>query len=94
MNDVVNVVRALSADIRLRLLRMLRGGEMSAVELERSLGMPRQTLSYHLNVLQEGGLVTSRRDGRRLVYAPSLPEAADSGGEFERFLTHALDDVC
>ncbi len=94
MKDVVNVVRALSADTRLRLLRMLRGGEMSSVELQRTLGMPRQTVSYHLHVLQAGGLVTSRRDGRRLVYAPSLPAVADSGGEFERFLSHALDDVC
>ncbi|MBN1855669.1 MAG: helix-turn-helix transcriptional regulator [Dehalococcoidia bacterium] len=93
MNDVVNVVRALSADIRLRLLRLLRSGEMSAAEIEHTLGMPRQTLSYHLHVLEVGGLVTSRRDGRRLVYASSLPAVADSGGEFERFLTHALDEV-
>ena len=93
MNDVVKVVRALSADVRLRLLRMLRGGEMSSAELESALGMPRQTVSYHLHVLQAGGLVTSRRDGRRLVFAPSLPSVADSGGEFERFLSHALDDV-
>jgi DNA-binding transcriptional ArsR family regulator len=94
MKDVVNIVRALSADTRLRLLQVLRGREMSSLELQQVLGVPRQTVSYHLHVLEAGGLVTSKREGRRLVYSPSIPAVADTEGEFERFLGHALDDAC
>jgi len=77
----------------LRLLKLLRGREMSSNELQQSLRMPRQTLAYHLRVLQVGGLVTARQDGRRLLYAGSMPGAADAEGRFERFLTRTLDEV-
>ncbi len=93
MEEVINVVRALSADTRLRVLKLLRGRDMSSVELQQSLKVPRQTVSYHLGVLETGGLVRSRREGRRLVYAAALPAAADAEGRFERFLTNTLDDV-
>lgn len=93
MEDVVNVVRALSADTRLRVLKLLRGRDMSSVELQQSLRVPRQTMSYHLGVLQTGGLVRSRREGRRLVYAAAMPVAADAEGKFEHFLSRTLDDV-
>ncbi len=93
MEDVVSVVKALSAETRLRLLKLLRGREMSSTELQQSLRLPRQTVAYHLHVLQTGGLVTSRQDGRRLLYAGAVPGVADAEGRFERFLTRTLDDV-
>jgi len=93
MENVVNVVKALSAETRLRLLKLLRGREMSSAELQKSLRMPRQTLAYHLRVLQVGGLVTSRQDGRRLLYVGCMPGVADADGRFERFLSRTLDDV-
>ena len=93
MEEVVRVVRALSADTRLRVLKLLRAGDMSAAELQRTLRMPRRTVSYHLGVLQTGGLVRSRREGRRLVYAVAVPAVADAEGKFERFLSRTLDDV-
>lgn len=93
MEDVVNVVRALSAETRLRVLKLLRSRDMSSAELQQTLRVPRQTVSYHLSVLQTGGLVRSRREGRRVVYAAAIPTAADSQGMFERFLSHTLDDV-
>jgi len=93
MEDVVNIVRALSADTRLRMLKLLRGRDMSSVDLQQLLHVPRQTVSYHLSVLQTGGLVRSRREGRRFVYAAAMPAAADAEGKFERFLANTLQDV-
>ncbi len=94
MEDVVNVVRALSADTRLRVLKLLHGRDMSSGELQQRLDVPRQTVSYHLSVLQAGGLVCSRREGRRVVYAAAMPAVADAEGKFERFLDNTLVDVC
>jgi DNA-binding transcriptional ArsR family regulator len=93
MRDIVNVVRALSADTRLRVLKLLQNGPLSAGDLQESLGLPRQTVAYHLQVLRRGGLVASRRESGRTLYAASLPSVADESGRFERFLTHALQDV-
>ena len=93
MRDIVHVVRALSADTRLRVLKLLQDGPRSSSELQESLGLSRQTVSYHLQVLRRGGLVVSRRQGGSTVYASAVPCVADEGGRFERFLTHALQDV-
>jgi ArsR family transcriptional regulator len=93
MRDIVNVVRALSADTRLRVLKLLQDGPLSSAELQQSLGVPHQTVYYHLQVLRRGGLVVSRREGGRTVYAPSMPSVADKGGKFEHFLAHALQDI-
>ncbi len=93
MQDIINVVRALSADTRLRLLKLLQAGPRSSAELQDSLGVPRKTVSYHLQVLRRGGLVVVRREGGRTLYCSSVPSVADEGGRFEHFLTHALQDV-
>ncbi len=93
MEDVVNLVRALSADTRLRVLKLLRGREMSSMELQESLHVARQTVCYHLSILETGGLVKSRRDGRRFIYAAAIPAVTDADGNFERFLTRTLEDM-
>lgn len=93
MRDIVNVVRALSADTRLRVLKLLQDGPRSSAELQDSLGVSRQTVAYHVQVLRRGGLVRSCRENGRTVYSSSIPSVADADGQFERFLSHALQDV-
>jgi DNA-binding transcriptional ArsR family regulator len=94
MQEVVGVVKALSADTRLRVLKLLQSGPMTVAELQQALELRRQTVSYHLQVLQQGGLVVSRLEDGRTVYSSATPSVADEGGKFERFLVHALEDVC
>ena len=59
-------------ETRLRVFRQLirqgHGGQ-SAGELARQLGIPPQTLSFHLKELTRAGLLRSRRDGRYIYYA-------------------------
>ena len=93
MLDIVYVVKALSADTRLRVLKLLQEGPCSLSELQQSLGLSRRTVSYHLQVLRRGGLVVSRREGASTMYSSAVPSVADPGGKFERFLAHALQDV-
>ena len=93
MQEVLDVVKALSAVTRLRLLKLLQSGPMSVAELQQALELRRQTISYHLHVLQQGDLVVSRIENGRTVYMPANPSVADEGGKFERFLVHALEDV-
>ena len=93
MQQVVDVVKVLSAVTRLRLLKLLQAGPMTVAELQRALELRRQTISYHLRVLQQGGLVVSRHENGRTVYSFATPSVADESGKFERFLVHALEDL-
>lgn len=61
-------LRPLAHPARLRLLRALAGGERSASELTDRAAVPSGSLAGHLAALRVAGLVSARRDGRRVCY--------------------------
>ena len=63
------LVSTLMEPQRIKILRLLRGGERCVCEIERSLGIPQNLVSHHLRVLREAGLVTARREGQFVHYS-------------------------
>src|SRR3990172_1629723 len=55
--------RALSDRTRLRILHMLRGGELCVCDIVAVLGVPQPKASRHLAYLRRAGLVVSRKAG-------------------------------
>lgn len=53
----VSSMRATAHPVRLRILSLLTGAEMSAAELARELGISHANASYHLRTLADSGLV-------------------------------------
>jgi len=51
------------------ILEFLSHRERSVTELQRATGVPQSTMSYHLKVLRDSGLVRERRDGRWKFFA-------------------------
>lgn len=71
---------ALADPVRLQLLSLLAtadGGAVCACDLVEPVGRSQPTVSHHLKVLGEAGLVTSERRGRNIWYAvvPAALEA-------------------
>ena len=63
--------KALGDPVRLRLLSLIASapdGEVCACDLAEPVGKSQPTVSHHLKVLRESGLVTSRRDGTWVHY--------------------------
>lgn len=60
--------RALADPLRVRLLDLLRDGELSVSELAARLGAGQQNVSKHLAVLADAGLVARRKDGNHVYY--------------------------
>ncbi|MFI5013804.1 MAG: helix-turn-helix domain-containing protein [Hyphomicrobiales bacterium] len=77
--DAVEILGALSQLSRLEtfrlLIRYLPYG-LAAGDIARLLAIPHNTLSTHLSVLQQAGLVLSRREGRSIIYAADQVRAA------------------
>ena len=65
------VAKALASPVRLELLEVLAQGEHSVDELARAVGVPMANASHHLQVLRDGGLAQSRRDGVQMIYSVS-----------------------
>lgn len=62
-------IRALADPTRREILRMLREGDLAAGEIAARFEMTAPTVSHHLSVLREAGLVQAERDGRSVVYS-------------------------
>jgi ArsR family transcriptional regulator, arsenate/arsenite/antimonite-responsive transcriptional repressor len=60
---VDTMFRAFSDRTRLRILHMLRGGELCVCDIVGVLGVPQPKASRHLAYLRKAGLVTARKEG-------------------------------
>jgi len=68
LEEYVLVARALSAPARLSLLEQLAQGERGVETLAEKTGLTVANCSQHLQQLRRSGLVTSRRDGKAVIY--------------------------
>jgi ubiquinone/menaquinone biosynthesis C-methylase UbiE/DNA-binding transcriptional ArsR family regulator len=68
MSLVLKSLRALSDATRLRIIALLEKGELSVQELQEITRLGQSRISTHLGLLQDSGLLQSRRDGKRIFY--------------------------
>lgn len=69
IDDLVLSAKALADPTRVRVLTALRGGERCVCELSDALDVTQSTLSTHLQVIREAGLVRTRKEGKWVYYA-------------------------
>jgi ArsR family transcriptional regulator len=86
MASVLKSLRALSDATRLRIIALLEKEELSVNELQEITQLGQSRISTHLGLLQDSGLVQSRRDGKRTYYRLSR----DAEGPAEEFLKLAI----
>jgi ArsR family transcriptional regulator len=80
MSSTLKFLRALSDPTRLRIVALLEKDELSVNELQEITRMGQSRISTHLGLLQDSGLVRSRRDGKRTFY--KLTEERNGTEEF------------
>ncbi len=73
LNNTAKIFKALSDVKRLEILKLLQYGEMCSCVMQEELSIPQSTLSHHMKVLVEGGIVMGRRDGKWTHYSISGP---------------------
>lgn len=64
----VEVFKAAADPCRLRILKLLKEGELCVCEIMTALSKPQSSTSHHLSILREAGLVKERRDGKWSYY--------------------------
>jgi DNA-binding transcriptional ArsR family regulator len=64
-------LKALGEPLRLRIVDLLRNGELTVGEIAEKLEAELVTASHHLQILKNADLVTPRRDGRFIYYSLS-----------------------
>ena len=87
-------LQALSEPHRMAILSMLADGERPAGDFVDALPIAQPTVSKHLSVLREAGLVTVRKDAQRRLYSLNpapLKELDQWLARYRRFWTDRLD---
>lgn len=70
--DLATTLSALADPVRLRIVSMLAAapdGMACGCDLEEPLGLSQPTVSHHLKVLRESGIITGRKEGRWVHYS-------------------------
>lgn len=68
MRALMNITKALADERRVRTLLALRQGELCVCQITELFGLAPSTISKHLSILHQAGLVDSRKDGRWIYY--------------------------
>jgi ArsR family transcriptional regulator len=92
MKNFLKVMKALSEKNRLKMVKMLQHRELCVCEIQKGLGLAQPTISKHLKILEDAGLVISRKDGLWVNYSlnnkPDNPYVSSVLGN----LRHWLED--
>jgi len=68
MREFLAIARALADENRARAVMALSGGELCLCQIIEVLGLSPSTVSRHMSILQQAGLVERRKDGRWHYY--------------------------
>lgn len=80
--------KALGDENRIRILKLLTGGEKCACKLLDELSVTQPTLSHHMKILCDSGIVSGRKEGKWMYYSIS-----EQGVENARNLLRELTTV-
>jgi ArsR family transcriptional regulator, arsenate/arsenite/antimonite-responsive transcriptional repressor len=92
VKEFSNITRALDDENRLRTLMALRQGELCVCQITELLGLAVSTVSKHLSMLYQAGLVSARKDGRWMYYSLSGKEASPAAREAVAWVRRSLQD--
>ncbi len=91
LKDINIIYKALSDETRLKLLKLLEGGELCVCDLVAAFDTVQPKISFHLSVLKEAGLIRDRKEGKWSFYSITNDDL------FKRFLVYStiehIDDL-
>jgi ArsR family transcriptional regulator, arsenate/arsenite/antimonite-responsive transcriptional repressor len=91
MREFMNVVRALADENRLRALLALREGELCVCQIIAFLSLAPSTVSKHMSILRNAGLVEATKRGRWVYYW--LPHDDEASRLVARIVSLVLDEL-
>jgi ArsR family transcriptional regulator len=87
------VAKALGHGHRLEILELLAQGERSVESLAERAGLSIANASQHLRLMRRAGLLTSRRDGKCILYGLSDPSVLELTAALRRVAERKLAEV-
>ncbi len=90
LNNLTEIAQALSDSSRVRALMSLRKQELCVCQLIDLLDLAPSTVSKHMAILKQAGLVETRKEGRWVYYRLSEPEESSVAAQALHWVQDAL----
>lgn len=69
IDEMVNIFKAISDPTRLNILYLLEGNELCSCNIQEALNKPQPTISHHINILKNAGLIKGRKNGTWIYFS-------------------------
>ena len=76
MKSLIRVMKSLSDPNRVRVLKLLQEKELCVCEIQGLLGLAQSTVSKHMKLLEDAGMVERKRQGTWIIY--NLADGSES----------------
>jgi len=70
---MAEIFKALSHPTRIRIINYLSDGEKCVKDIWQELKVPQPTVSQHINILKEAGIISYRKEGVKTCYKVEMP---------------------
>jgi DNA-binding transcriptional ArsR family regulator len=97
ISKAIGALSALAQESRLKIFRLLvhcGPGGMAAGDMARQLKLPQNTLSFHIAILARARLVTSRKEGRSIIYSVDLAGTRELLSFLAEDCCHGKPELC
>lgn len=92
--NIAQVFKALGDETRLKIIEILSCGELCACDILESFDITQPTLSYHMKILTESGLVKSRKEGSWIRYSNNMELISEIKMFWDMITTEQEDCIC
>ncbi|MHB8124925.1 MAG: ArsR/SmtB family transcription factor [Desulfitobacteriaceae bacterium] len=93
-SEYVSAFKALSDETRLKIIDILSCGELCACEIHEAFSISQSTLSYHMKILVDSGLVNGVRDGAWMRYTLNKEKTSSVMDFLTQIISEKEDCIC
>lgn len=90
--DILEFSRCFSSESRAKLIRLLAERELCVGELEILTGQTQSSISQHLRVLFQAGLVEKRREGQWIFYRLNRLRYQEMMAKLQKWMTTPIEE--
>lgn len=90
LKRTTDFLKVINEKNRLKILCILKDNEKCVCDILEVLQIPQNLTSHHLKTLKDAGLITSRQEGRKVIYSSNKKAILESVSQLNKFLTSNL----
>ncbi len=91
--EAAKLFKALGDENRLEILMLIKEKEICATDILKNVSIGQSTLSHHMKILCECGIVKCRKSGKQTYYSISYDGALQAGAYIEEFIPAEKETV-